>query len=220
MGRPLDLPHATSPQAIKILLAFLVIFAYFLLLSFDGLRAFFTSDDGMNLIMMHGCFTTPIWHIVADSLAVFTPAYRPVGGLFYRILYAFFHFDPLPFRVACYCILAMNLALAGLLLRCLSESWEIAAIGALLFSYHGMLIQLFYNTGTVYDLLCATFYFIALLYYIYKRNRQSPLGVRQILALLALYSCALDSKEMAASFPVALLVYELVYRGIPPGVSR
>jgi hypothetical protein len=214
-GGPLDLPHASSPRAIKILLAFLLIFGYFLLLSFDGLRAFFTSDDGMNLIMMHGCFTTPIWRIVTDLLAVCTPAYRPAGGLFYRIIYSFFHFDPLPFRVACYCILTINLALAGFLLRCLSESWEIAAVGTLLFSYHAMLVQLFYNTGTIYDLLCATFYIIALLYYIYKRNHQSTLGVRQILALLALYSCALDSKEMATSFPFTLLAYELVYRGIP-----
>lgn len=212
---PIDLPHISSPRALKILSACLLIFSYFLLLSFDGLRAFFTSDDGMNLIMMHGCFTKPIWRIAVDSLAVCTPAYRPVGGLFYRIIYAFFHFDPLPFRVACYCILTMNLALAGLLLRCLSDSWEIAAIGTLLFSYHGMLMQLFYNTGTIYDLLCATFYFVALLYYIYRRDHQSTLGVRQISTLLALYACALDSKEMATSFPVTLLVYELVYQGVP-----
>lgn len=211
----LDLPHISSPRTIKILLAFLVIFGYFLVLSFDGLRAFFTSDDGMNLIMMHGCFTKPTWRIAVDSLAVGTPAYRPVGGLFYRIIYAFFHFDPLPFRVACYCILTMNLALVGLLLRCLSESWEIAAVGTLLFSYHGMLMQLFYNTGTIYDLLCATFYLAALLYYIYRRDHHSTLGVRQILALLALYACALDSKEMATSFPVTVLVYELVYQGVP-----
>lgn len=215
LHRPLNLPRPGSPRATKIALAFLLILGYFLLLSFDGLRAFFTSDDGMNLIMMHGCFTTPIWRIVADCLAVCTPAYRPVGGLFYRVVYAFFHFDPLPFRVACYCLLTMNLALVGLLLRCISQSWEIAAIGTLLFSYHGMLMQLFYNTGTIYDLLCATFYFIALLFYIYGRNHQSTLGIRQIFALLALYSCALDSKEMATSFPVTLLAYELIYHGIP-----
>jgi len=200
---------------IKVLLAFLLISAYFLLLSFDGLRAFFTSDDGMNLIMMHGCFTESIWRIAVKALAVCTSAYRPMGGLFYRVVYAFFHFDPLPFRVACYCILALNLALAGLLLRCLSESWEIAAFGLFLFSYHGMLMQLYYNTGTIYDLLCATFYFSALLYYIYKRNDQSSLRFWQVVLLLGLYSCALDSKEMAASFPFVLLAYEFVYDCLP-----
>lgn len=199
----------------KITLAFLLIFGYFLLLSFDGLRAYFTSDDGMNLVMMHGCFTKPIWRIAVDALSVCTAAYRPVGGLFYRTIYAFFHFDPLPFRVACYCILTLNLAFAGLLLRCLSSSWEIAAIGALLFSYHGVLVQLFYNTGTVYDLLCVTFYLLALLHYIYRRSEHPALTFWPTIGLLTLYSCALDSKEMAASLPLALLAYELLYYGVP-----
>jgi len=215
MRRSLNLPRSNSPRILKILLAFLLIFAYFLLLSFDGLRAFFTSDDGMNLIMMHGCFTESIWRVVVSALAVCTSAYRPMGGLFYRVVYGFFHFDPLPFRVACYWILTFNLALVGLLLRCLSESWEIAAFGLLLFSYHGMLMQLYYNTGTIYDLLCGTFYFIALLYYVYKRNCQSSFRFWQVVLLLGLYSCALDSKEMAASFPFVLLAYEFVYEGFP-----
>lgn len=214
-----SLPRPENFRAVKIALAFVFIFGYFLLLSFDGLRAYFTSDDGMNLIMMHNCFTEPLWKLGAHALQVCTAAYRPMGGLFYRIIYAFFHFDPLPFRVACYGILTINLVLAGLLLRCLSGSWEIAAVGTLLFSYHGMLVQLFYNTGTVYDLLCATFYMIALLYYIYARSERPGLARRQTVGLLSLYCCALDSKEMAASLPLLLVAYELIYYGIPESWS-
>ena len=140
---PAALPPLPNARAVKIGCAFLLILGYFLLLSFDGLRAYFTSDDGMNLIKMHGCFTEPLWHLVLQALAVCTPAYRPLGGLFYRVIYAFFHFDPLPFRVACYWILVLNIVLAGFLLRCLSVLWELAAVGTLLFSYHAMLIELF-----------------------------------------------------------------------------
>jgi hypothetical protein len=216
---PASLPRPENSRAVKIALAFAFIFSYFLLLSFDGLRAYFTSDDGMNLIMMHNCFTEPLWRLGAHALQVCTPAYRPMGGLFYRIIYAFFHFDPLPFRVACYGILTLNLILTGLLLRCLSGSWEIAAVGTLLFSYHGMLVQLFYNTGTVYDLLCATFYLIALLFYIYARSERPGLTGWQVVGLLFLYCCALDSKEMAASFPLVLIAYELIYYGVPTNWS-
>lgn len=212
---PASLPRPESIRAVKVALAFVFIFGYFLLLSFDGLRAYFTSDDGMNLIMMHNCFTEPLWRLGVHALEVCTAAYRPMGGLFYRIIYAFFHYDPLPFRVACYGILTINLALAGLLLRCLSGAWEVAAVGTLLFSYHGMLVQLFYNTGTIYDLLCAAFYLIALLYYIYARSERTELTGSQTVGLLVLYSCALDSKEMAASMPLVLLAYELIYHGIP-----
>ncbi len=212
---PINLPHVRSARAVKIALALLLILGYFLLLSFDGLRAYFTSDDGMNLIKMHDCFTEPLWRIAVQALAVCTPAYRPLGGLFYRIIYDFFHFDPLPFRVACYCILTLNIVLAGFLLRCLSGLWEIAAVGTLLFSYHAMLTDLFYNTGTIYDLLCATFYLLTLLRYVYKRNEESELKLRPIVSLVILYACALDSKEMAASLPLTLLVYELFYYGIP-----
>jgi hypothetical protein len=212
---PASLPRPENIRAVKVSLAFVFIFGYFLLLSFDGLRAYFTSDDGMNLIMMHNCFTEPLWRLGADALQVCTAAYRPLGGLFYRTIYAFFHFDPLPFRVACYGILTINLALTGLLLRCLSGAWEVAAVGTLLFSYHGMLVQLFYNTGTVYDLLCATFYLTAFLYYIYARSDRPGLTGWQAVGLLFLSSCALDSKEMAASLPLVLIAYELIYYGIP-----
>lgn len=210
-----DLPRVRSVRAVKIALALVLIFGYFLLLSFDGLRAYFTSDDGMNLVKLHDCFTEPLWRLAVQAFAVCTPAYRPLGGLFYRTIYANFHFDPLPFRVACYCVLALNVVLAGWLLRCLSGLWEIAAVGTLLFSYHAMLIQLFYNTGTVYDLLCATFYLLTLLYYVYKRQAGLALAFWPVVGLVALYACALDSKEMAASMPCTLLAYELVYYGIP-----
>lgn len=174
----------------------------------------------MNLIKMHSCLTKPLWHVAVQALTVCTPAYRPMGGLFYRTIYDYFHFDPLPFRVACYCILAVNIVLAGWLLRCVAGLWEIAAVGTLLFSFHAMLIGLFYNTGTVYDLLCATFYFFSLLYYVYGRNKEPQLTFRPLILLFVLYSCALDSKEMAASLPIALLAYELVYHGVPKEWSR
>ncbi len=80
--------------------------------------------------------------------------------------------------------------------------------------YHSHFLSLYWNSGTVYDILCFFFYFSAFLYYIGIRKRQSYLNLRQVLAVLGLYVCALNSKEMAVTFPLFIGVYELLYH--PP----
>ncbi|MCZ2077775.1 MAG: glycosyltransferase family 39 protein [Bryobacterales bacterium] len=187
--------------------ALVLIFAYWFYLSSEGLHAYFTGDDGMNLQALHHYWQKPYWQAVLDAFAIATPAYRPVGGLFYRTLYPLFGFDPLPFRVACYIILAWNLLLAYFLLRRLSGSRRAALFALVLFSFHASMIDLYYNTGTVYDLLCFTFYISALAVYV-RARRAGAFRWRTAFAVLALYGGALGSKEMAVTFPAALLLYE------------
>ncbi len=187
--------------------AFALIFAYWFYLSSEGLHAYFTGDDGMNLQALHHYWQKPYWQSVLDALAIATPAYRPVGGLFYRTLYPLFGFNPLPFRVACYVILAGNLLLAYFLLQRLSGSRRAALFALVLFSFHASMMDLYYNTGTVYDLLCFTFYVSALSAYV-RARRAGAFRWRTVFALLALYGGALGSKEMAVTFPAALLLYE------------
>src|ERR1039457_842454 len=54
----------------------------------DRLRAYFTPDEMMNL---YGAWFRPL---VASG--------RPVGDLFYRVLFAAAGLNPLPYRIACY----------------------------------------------------------------------------------------------------------------------
>jgi hypothetical protein len=76
------------------------------------------------------------------------------------------------------------------------------------------LADLYYSTGSVYDLLCFTFYYAAFLSYLRFRAKASPLGWRHILVVLFLYLCALAAKEMAVTLPLFLLLYELLHQ--PP----
>jgi hypothetical protein len=70
---------------------------------------------------------------------------------------------------------------------------------------------LHYNTDIIYDILCFTFYVGALAYYVSIRRKGRLPGTGQSVALLALFLCALNSKEMAVTLPPVLLAYEAFY---------
>jgi hypothetical protein len=184
---------------------------YFLVFSADALRTYFTFDDGMNLIALHRHWAIPIRANLLDVLKVFTPAYRPLGALFYRPLYELFGFNPVPFRVVCHLLMAVNIVLAYRFARVLEATPEAAVLSTLLFAYNGSMGDLYYNTGTIYDLLCFPLYIGAILVYTRDRSRNRHLGWTAMLVVMALFLAALDAKEMAVTLPAALLLYELLY---------
>lgn len=193
------------------ILGAIFILCYFFLFSYDGLHAFFTYDDGMALVALHRVFETPLWKNVVEVLQVFTKQFRPLGALFWRSAYALFGFDPLPYRIVIHSWLIMNIGLVFLLARALGLSKEAVALTTLIFSYNGSMMDLYYNTSTVYDVLCFTFYVGALIVYARGRSAGKPLTIRRALAVAGLFLAALDSKEIAVTLPAILLIYEAVY---------
>jgi len=169
--------------------AVLTILGIFALFAGDGLFAYFTPDDMMNL---YDSWFRPL-----------SDTDRPLGMLVYRGLFAVAGFNPLPYRVVCTLLLLVNLALLYLFCLRLSNSREIAALACLLGAYHAHLADLYYSTGTIYDLLCTAFYLGAFLV--------SP---RPLLFLL-LYAAALASKEMAVTLPAIVLICGFLDRRRP-----
>lgn len=184
---------------------------YFLWLAGDELGAFFTADDLMNLAALHGYFHIPLFEIFQQSLTVFTEGFRPVGGLFYRLLYSVFGFDPFPFHVAAFALMGVNLFFAYNLVRILSGSREAALIAAFILSYNVSFIELYRSTGTIYDVLCFGFFVGSFRAYLGGRLGNKRFGLTRVACVLLLYAYALGSKEMAVSFPVVLTLYEAVY---------
>ena len=184
---------------------------YFLWLAGDGLTAFFTGDDVQNLVHLHGYFRIPLLEILQQALTVVTGEYRPIGGLFYRLLYSVFGFDPFPFRVAAFTLMGGNLLLAYNLVRTLAGSREAALIATFLLCYNSSLFELYHSTGTIYDILCFGFFVGAFQVYLNARRGPGRFGLNRVASILILYSCALGSKEMAVALPVVLVLYELVY---------
>lgn len=212
-------PNGSSARRAALIASLLVLVLYFVVSSSGGLNAYFTEDDGGNLLNSHKYWEHSLADVIGSCLRVATPAYRPLGGVFYFTLYKLAGFHPLPFRAVCLTLMLANLLLAFALLRRLSGSLEAALLGAILIANHPALLELLYSSGTIYEILCFLFYFLTVrCYLVWRETRQlagaAALSWRQLAAVVALTGCALDSKEMAMTLPGALLLIELVY--FPP----
>jgi hypothetical protein len=176
----------------------------------DGLHASFTTDDLVNMTSYQS--RSPL-ELLRDDLLYFSPSYRPMGALFYRPLFAWFGLSPLPFRTVSFILLTINLGLAFAVFRSITKSGHIAAIGTLIFAFHPRLVDLYWSSGTIYDILCFTFVCCSLLLYLRARTNGARPGWKTIVGCLLLYVCALDTKEIAVVLPILFLAYELLYHG-------
>ena len=199
---------ATEPIHIRRAAAAFVL-AWFVWFAWDGIFAGFAPDDMMNL---QGYWEPGVARALLSNFMVGTNAYRPMGAVFYLPLFAVFGLDPLPYRIVIFAVLLVNVYLAYRVARLLGCDELAAGLAALLTCYHAGMADLHYNTATVYDVLCFFFYCCTLIYYIRIRRQERPLRPVEWAAFFALFLCALNSKEMAVTLPVVLLVYEWLYR--------
>jgi hypothetical protein len=185
----------------------LSILSYFFCFAGRGLQADFSHDDLMNL---YKSWYPPVGQHLVDIVAFFkfSDSYRPLGSLFYRLLFDAYGMQALPYRVACYILLLLNIWLAYCVVRRLTHSREVAVVTVLLFSYHREFWTWYLSTGFCYDLLCFCFYMAAFLYYLKHRHASWI----QVLIWSILYILCLDSKELGVTLPAAICVYELLRR--------
>jgi hypothetical protein len=174
----------------------------------DGLNASFTTDDLVNMTSYQSRTSL---ELVRDNFLYFSPSYRPMGALFYSPLFAWFGLSPLPFRIVSFVLLTINLGLAFAVFRSITESSHTAALGTLIFAFHPRLVDLYWSSGTIYDILCFTFICCSFLLYLRARTRGARHGWKTVAGCLLLYLCALDTKEIAVVLPVLFLAYELLY---------
>jgi hypothetical protein len=184
------------------------ILAWFLFFAHGGLVADFSGDDLMNLdyyVQQGGPKT------VLATIGVFTQFYRPLGGVFYLSLYKIFGMNPLPFRLACFGLLLANMLLFYRFFRLLSGKPEAAWIALFLVSYHAWFVDLYYSTGTVYELLCVFFYLVSFTTYVKIRSTGEWPKTGHWMLIAICYAAALDSKELAVTLPIFVGLYELIY---------
>jgi hypothetical protein len=187
-----------------------VIGCYFFLLTRQVLSAGFSGDDLMNL---HRSWFFPLRALIKANLLFFLPSDfgRPLGSLWYRSIYYFAGFHGAPFHAIALAILLANIFLTYAVARRLTGSRLAALAAALLLSYERRWTPLYFDTGYIYDVLCYFFTFAALLWYIAIRQKNRAPGIAACAALLALFVCALNSKEMAIALPAVLALYEWLY---------
>ena len=162
---------------------------YLLVLTYSTLTNYFDTDDMMNL---YGA-----WHNFAGQV-------RPAGALFYRSVFEVAGFNPIAFHAAAYALILCNLALLARLLTHLTPS----PAAALFFGcYQGSMWMIYASTGMIYDVLCATFLYAALLIAI-ERPTWWP-----VIALL--HIGAVSAKELGITLPAILILYSLYHRRVP-----
>jgi hypothetical protein len=171
----------------------------------DGIRAGFTPDDMMNL---YGAWSGSPMDLLLG--------HRPFGALVYRGLFTLFGLNPLPFRVLCLGLLLANLALLYAFCLRLTNSREVAVLACLLGAYHSRLLDLYYNTGTIYDLAGCFLVLVALVFYFGIRRRGAYPNRRQNAVLVGIYLCALGAKEAAVILPPLIALYEWIYHARRP----
>lgn len=176
----------------------------------DSLRTEFTADDLMNC---HRAYFRPWPALVADNLLFFrpTPVYRPLPALAYKASFTAWGFDLLALRILVLIVAATNVCLVGLVAYQLTGCWEAGLLSALLFAWHEQYAPLLYNTGQIYDAFCFLFYFAALAWCF--RSRAEAHSARPLVVVVTLLVLALNSKEMAVSLPVMILLGQLLVRG-------
>ncbi len=184
-----------------------VLVAYFLYFAFPALRGGFRGDEMTNMAIY---WTSGMLKSLWANVTFWTTFYRPAGALYYLPLYHFFALNPLPYRIVQISILAASIPMVYYLSRCLTSSRSIAFLAVLALCYHPQVANLVFTGAFIYDVLSGFFYFAALTYYIHSREKERPLRPLQLLGFLVLYICALNSKEMAVTLPVIVLIYEVL----------
>jgi hypothetical protein len=186
-------------------LCVIVLLAYFLHFALPSLAGGFGEDEMTNI---YACWRPGTLKVLWANVCFWTTFYRPCGALYYLPLYHFFSLNPLPYRIVQISILAATIPLFFCLARLLSGSRTVAFLVALASCYHAQMAILVFGGSFIYDVLCGFFYFAALAYYVYIREKGMALRPGQLAIFLALFICALNSKEMAVSLPVIVLIYE------------
>jgi hypothetical protein len=166
-----------------------VVLGYYLFFVWPGLKLYFDNDDMMNLYF---AWSKPV-----------IESYRPLGALFYRTLFAVAGFHPLPFRIACVVLGIVNMGLCFWFAKLVSGSLRVPALAVLIFAFHTRMMEVWYRTAVVYDLLCFTFFYLAACLYMSRRR----IGILRGLAIIACFVAALGAKENAVALPVILVAW-------------
>jgi hypothetical protein len=191
------------------LLGFAVAYAaYFFMMVSPGLNSWFSEDDLLSLFY---CWSKPLGDLLKALVFFWQPYTRPLRELVFYILYSAWGFDPFPSNVLRTVLCALNVAVLGLFVRRLARSWEAGVLAIVLAGFHPWLFSLYFDSGMLSDVLTFFFYYAAFTLYIGYRSKDRLPGAAQMVAILVLFVAALDSKEIAVSFPVALLLYELIF---------
>jgi hypothetical protein len=184
----------------------LLVFAYVWFKAPIIWQADWSHDDLMNA---YRAMTTS-WSDLLQQTVFFwqpTPVFRPLGEIFYKVLWGLFGFDPLPWRLACGALLTLNAFILGHVATRISGSLSVGLAATAIASFHSQWGHLYLNTGTIFEILAFTFVYAGLAWYV---EFEDP-WLTTILLILGL-----NSKESAVVLPALVVLYEWIWKRRTP----
>ena len=133
-------------------------------------------------------------------------SYRPLVTLSYFTDYAIWGLHSFGFHLTNLILHTLNTFIVYLLLFKITRRFNLTVISCLFFSVHPILTETVNSVGFREDLLCATFFLLALFFYV-KLYTSKYKNTCYIISLFA-YFIALFSKEMAISLPLIIFVLD------------
>jgi hypothetical protein len=125
--------------------------------------------------------------------------FRPVGHFYFRMASRAFGLDFRHYLLPLHLLHLLNVWLLWLVLRNVGASPFAACAGALFFAFHMAVFDVYWKPMYAFDLFCAAFCLLSLLFWIKRR---------WVLSFLAFWM-AYKSKELAVMLPAVLACYEL-----------
>ncbi len=166
--------------------------------------SYFELDDFNNLYwVQQESFAHMIGYIVNPVSWYF----RPTGMLCYWVLLRFFDLNPAAYHCLTWSLHAANTVLMYFLLKRFTGSRAGAAVGAMLFASQAVFADIYWNFGTIFELVAAFFSFVGILLWTSERRGWLHVLVASLILLLAI-----KGKEMALSMPIIWLSYDLLLR--------
>jgi hypothetical protein len=165
---------------------------------------YFWLDDFNNLYwVQRESFAHMIGHIVNPV----SSSFRPAGMLCYWVLLRFFDLNPAAYHCLTWSLHVANTAFVYFILKRLTGSRVGAAVGAMLFASQAVFADIYWNFGTIFELVAAFFSFVSILLWTSERRGWLHVLVASLILLLAV-----KGKEIALTMPLIWLSYDLLLR--------
>ena len=176
--------------------------------------SYFWLDDFNNLYWAQ---LTSGWAMLWHNVNIASNYFRPVGMLIYWIDLQLFGLNAWAHHLVMWTIHAANVMLVYFLLQRFLKSAYAAAFGALLYTHQSFYWEIFWSSGTVFELMCASFVFTATLLYLRNADDRNVMGM---VGATLLYVLAIKSKEMAVVLPAVWLCHAALLSEGRPSIAR
>jgi hypothetical protein len=156
-------------------------------------HAYLTLDDFNNLYWVQQANATEMVAYVLNPLSRY---FRPGGMFFYWLELHFFDLNAVAYHWTAWVIHGINTLLVYFVVKRCTDSRSGATVGAMLFASQANFANIYWNFGTIFDLVAGCAFFIGILLWMKDRR-----GWARVLGCTLVFVFAVKAKEMAFTLP-------------------